>query len=86
MTYDALLASDTLRPHALTADETVKRLEEMARVARRHLADADAPGLSPDGKHNLAYTAGRLAAEMVMVAEGFRAGRGMGKQSRCSPS
>ena len=74
-----MLADDTVRAHGLTATETAKRLQEMEQVARRHLADADAPGLSPDGKHNLAYTAGRVAAEMVMVAEGFRAGRGMGK-------
>ncbi len=26
MTYDALLANDTLRPHGLTVEETVKRL------------------------------------------------------------
>ena len=81
VTYDALLANDTVRPHGLTAEETAKRLQEMEQVARRHLGDAGAPGLSPDGKHNLAYTAGRIAAEMVMVAEGFRAGRGMGKHA-----
>jgi hypothetical protein len=79
MTYDALLANDTVRPHGLKPEETTKRLQEMEEVARRHLADAEAPGLSADGKQNLAYTAGRIAAEMVMVAEGFRAGRGMGK-------
>lgn len=81
MSYDALLANDTVRAHGHTAEETARRLREMEQVARRHLADADAPTLSPDAKHNLAYTAGRVAAEMVMVAEGYRAGRGMGKHA-----
>jgi hypothetical protein len=81
MTYDGLLADDTVRPHGHTAQEVARRLQEMERVARRHLADAEATGLSPDAKHNLAYTAGRVAAEMAMVAEGVRAGRGMGRHA-----
>jgi len=79
MSYDALRANDTVRVHGHTDEEIAKRLQEMEQVARRHLADAESIGLSPDAKHNLAYTGGRVAAEMVMVAEGFRAGRGMGK-------
>jgi len=79
MNYDALRANDTVRVHGYTAEETAKRLQEMEQVARRHLTDAEAVGLSPDARHNLAYAAGRVAAEMAMVAEGFRAGRRMGK-------
>lgn len=81
MRYEVLLANDTIRAHGHTAAEVAKRLQEMEHVARRHLADAQAPGLSPDAKHNLAYTAGRVAAEMVMTAEGYRAGRAMGKHA-----
>jgi len=81
VSYDALLASDTVRPHGHTAGEVAQRLQEMEQVARRHLADAEAQALSPDAKHNLAYAAGRVAAEMVLVAEGYRAGRGMGKHA-----
>jgi len=81
MPYAALLANDTIRVHGHTTDEVARRLREMGQVARRHLADAEAPGLSLDAKHNLAYTAGRVAAEMVMVAGGFRAGRGIGKHA-----
>ena len=81
MTYDALQANDAVRPHGLTPEEEAKRLEEMQEVARRHLGDADAPRLSADGRHNMAYTAARVAAEMVMLAEGFRAGRRMGKHA-----
>jgi hypothetical protein len=75
------LANDTVRAHGLTPEERVKRLQEMEAVARRHLIDADTSGLSADGKHNIAYTAARVAAEMVMVAEGFRAGRRTGKHA-----
>ena len=42
MSYDALLANDTVRVHGHTAEETIKRLQEMEQVARRHLADANA--------------------------------------------
>ena len=81
MSYSGLLANDTVRPHGLTTEEQTKRLQEMEAVARRHLADADAPALSSDARHNTAYTAGRVAAEMAMLAEGFRAGRAMGKHA-----
>jgi len=63
MNYDALRANDTVRVHGYTAEETAKRLQEMEQVARRHLTDAEAVGLSPDARHNLAYAAGRGAAE-----------------------
>ncbi|MBM3497869.1 MAG: hypothetical protein FJX74_04275 [Armatimonadetes bacterium] len=81
MTYDALRADGTVRDHGHTPEETAQRLREMEQVARRHLADAGATGLSSDAKHNLACAAGRVAAEMVMVAEGYRAGRKMGKDA-----
>jgi len=81
MSYDALRTNDTVRAHRHAAEEVVERLQEMEQVARRHLADAEALALSPDARHNLAYSAGRVAAEMVMVAEGFRAGRRMGKHA-----
>ena len=81
MSYDALLANDTIRAHGHTPEEIAKRLQEMEQVARRHLADAEATGLSPDAKHNIAYTAGRVAAEMVMTAQGYRAGRALGNHA-----
>lgn len=81
MSYDALRASDTVRVHRHAAEEVLERLRETEQVARRHLADAETVGLSSDARHNLAYSAGRVAAEMVMVAEGFQAGRRMGKHA-----
>ena len=78
MSYEDLVGSETIRPHGLTPEQQARRLAEMLSLARQHLADAAQTAISRDARYSLAYAAARVAAEAVMLAEGYRPGRGPG--------
>ena len=75
MAYEPLLKRNVIRPHELDQRQLRKRVEEMLILTQSHLTDAQASGLSVDAHHGFAYGVARVAAELVMLAEGFRPGR-----------
>ena len=81
MLYIGLLADDTIRRHDLLIEDVALRLAEVLSLAERHLQDAASDTISVEAKHNVAYAAARVVAEAVMLAEGYRPGRRMGKHA-----
>ncbi|MEN6544909.1 MAG: hypothetical protein ABFE07_02615 [Armatimonadia bacterium] len=81
MPYESLLRRDVIRAHGLTVEEISKRIVEMFAVIERHLQDVEATDISVDGRYNNTYGAARVAAEIVMMAEGFRPGRAYGNHA-----
>lgn len=75
MPYEPLLKRNVIRPHELDQRQLRKRVEEMLILTQSHLTDAQATGLSVDAHHSFAYGVARVAAELIMLAEGFRPGR-----------
>ena len=59
-----------LRRHEPSRQETA----ELLAVADRDLADSRVPGLSPDARFSLAYSAGLQAGMAALGAAGYRAG------------
>jgi uncharacterized protein (UPF0332 family) len=81
MLYTSLLADDTIRRHDLLTEDVALRLDEVMSLAERHLSDAVSGTISVEARHNIAYAAARVIAEAVMLAEGYRPGRRMGKHA-----
>jgi uncharacterized protein (UPF0332 family) len=76
-----LLSKGRLRSLDLKPDERLRRVAELLSVAGRELSDAALNDRSPDGRHNSAYAAARVAAEAMMTAEGLRRGSGEGQHA-----
>ncbi len=81
MPYEDLLSSHVIRPHRFNLTETRVRVEEMLALAQRDLQYADGGGLPLDLHYVCAYSVIRVAAELVMLSEGFRPDSAMGKHA-----
>jgi len=81
MSYNDLLAAKAIRSHGLPPNGLRGAALEMLSLVERHLADSEADVISCDARHNLAYAAARVAAEVVMFTEGFRPDRGAGSHA-----
>lgn len=68
MTFKKLLADKRVALEPPSKQE----LDELREVVATNLADADVPGLSPQGRYEFAYNAARLAATMAVRATGHR--------------
>jgi hypothetical protein len=71
MTLQNWLLNKWLTPHKTSPQE----ISDLFAVVDRDLADCQSPGLSPDGKLNIAYNAALQAATAALVAAGYRAAR-----------
>ena len=65
---DDLLASGRLKLHSPSPAETA----DLLALTERHLADAGATGLSPDGRFAAAYSAAITVATAVVRANAYR--------------
>lgn len=71
MSLQDWLRSGWLVPHRTSPPE----IGELLAIVTRDLADAQAAGLSPDWRLNIAYNAALQAATAALAAAGFRAAR-----------
>ena len=71
MTLQNWLLNNWLTPHKTSRQE----ISDLFAVADRDLSDCQSPGLSPDGKLNIAYNAALQAATAALAAAGYRAAR-----------
>ena len=71
MTLDDWLSNRWLTRHSTAPQEVV----DLLAVADRDLGDCRVPGLSPDARLSLAYSAAVQLATAALAAEGFRPGR-----------
>lgn len=81
MPYESLLENDVIRLHGLSDAVVGRRILEMSQVLVRHQQDADNSDTSIDGRYNFTYAVARIAAEIVMLAEGYRPGRAWGNHA-----
>jgi hypothetical protein len=81
MSYDSLLNSHVIREHRFNRREAQVRVEEMLLLSDRDLEYAQAGGLPLDLHYLCAYSVTRVAAELVMLSEGFRPDSAMGKHA-----
>jgi hypothetical protein len=71
MTLQNWLLNNWLTPHKTSRQE----ISDLFAVADRDLSDCQSPGLSPDGRLNIAYNAALQAATAALAAAGYRAVR-----------
>jgi len=71
MTLHNWFLNNWLTPHKTSRQE----ISDLFAVADRDLSDCQSPGLSPDGKLNIAYNAALQAATAALAAAGYRAAR-----------
>lgn len=71
MSLQDWVRSGWLVPHRTSPSE----IGELLAIVTRDLADAQAAGLSPDWRLNIAYNAALQAATAALAAAGFRAAR-----------
>ena len=79
MSYSELLQSRRIRRHGLAPREVRQYIHDLWAAYERAMGDARLEAQSPDGRFQDAYTAVRILAEIVMVAEGFRPASGPGQ-------
>ena len=79
MSYSRLLQQRLIRSHGLTPAEVKQRIGELWQAYERAIGDAWLEEQSPDGRFQDAYTAVRMVAEIVMLAEGYRPASGPGQ-------
>jgi hypothetical protein len=79
MIYEDLLREERIRKHGLTGDRLAAQVRARLELAQRELSDCTVEALSLDGRYQHAYAAARALAEVVMIAEGFRATSGPGQ-------
>ena len=79
MSYEELLRERRIHPHRLRREELRQYVGDLWKAYERALADAKLEEQSADGRFQDAYTAVRLLAEIVMIAEGYRPASGPGQ-------
>jgi hypothetical protein len=68
MSLEDWLRNRWLKPHQTSPEEVADLLS----VADRDLRDAEVHGLSPDSRHNIAYSAALTCAKVALAASGYR--------------
>lgn len=78
MSWKALLASRTVRPHKTSA----KEVEGLRQIVARDLADAAIEGLSADRRFATAYNAVLQLSKMAIACVGYRVTSGSGHHQK----
>jgi len=81
MSYESLQHDGIIRRHRFDQDELRVNVEEMLALVAQDLGDAKGSGISLDAHYGFAYNAARVAAEILMLAEGFWPGKAIGNHA-----
>jgi len=82
MSLEQWLRSKWLQP----SDPTVAHLQQLLRVVDREISDAQAEGLSADGKFEHAYAAALQLCVIALLASGYKVPKGPGLHKRAIDS